>query len=167
MYKAICCFCFLFCQFVGGQLAAQEIKILSNKIIETRVLSNYQDAISFADSLIEVYEKEPFMVSANGGETYWDGLGSIRNVYEKALQFKSNDQHAILQLAKIYDQLNTRSNLEKNDQFKKLVARADSFYNQKQYDKATEVYQKALQLKPEDKYCLDKIEEIKRSKVKN
>lgn len=84
-----------------------------------------------------------------------------RPVYEEALQFKPGDVFANGRINEI-DQI--LALLEKQSQFKNLIANADNNYKSKKYDQAIELYNQAKALLPEDKYPQSQIDLINQEK---
>jgi len=80
-----------------------------------------------------------------------------RPVYEEALQFKPGDVFANGRINEI-DQI--LALLEKQSQFKNLIANADNNYKSKKYDQAIALYNQAKALVPEDKYPQSQIDLI-------
>lgn len=77
--------------------------------------------------------------------------------YEEALQYKPGDVFANGRINEI-DQI--LALLEKQNQFKTLIANADNNYKAKKYDQAVPLYNQAKALIPEDKYPQSQIDLI-------
>ena len=77
-----------------------------------------------------------------------------RPIYEEALQYKPGDVFSNGRINEI-DQL--LALLEKQNQFKDLIANADNNYKSKKYDEAITLYNQAKQLVPEDQYPQNQI----------
>ena len=86
-----------------------------------------------------------------------------RPVYEEALQYKPGDVFSNGRINEI-DQL--LALLEKQNQFKTLIANADNSYKSKNYDQAVTLYNQARQLIPEDQYPQNQIDLINQEKQK-
>jgi tetratricopeptide (TPR) repeat protein len=86
-----------------------------------------------------------------------------RPVYEEALQYKPGDVFSNGRINEI-DQL--LALLEKQNQFKSLIANADNNYKSKNYDQAITLYNQAKQLVPEDQYPQNQIDLINQEKQK-
>jgi tetratricopeptide (TPR) repeat protein len=81
-----------------------------------------------------------------------------KNAYEKALKIK-NDFYAKSQ----YDKATKNAKSESSDdgkQYKKIISAADKDFDKKNYNKAKEMYERAISLKPNDQYPKDKLKEI-------
>ncbi len=84
-----------------------------------------------------------------------------RPIYEEALQYKPGDVFSNGRINEI-DQL--LALLEKQNQFKDLIANADKNYKSKKYDEAITLYNQAKQLVPEDQYPQNQINLINQEK---
>ena len=84
-----------------------------------------------------------------------------RPIYEEALQYKPGDVFSNGRINEI-DQL--LALLEKQNQFKDLIANADNNYKSKKYDEAITLYNQAKQLVPEDQYPQNQINLITQEK---
>ncbi len=84
-----------------------------------------------------------------------------RPIYQEALQYKPGDVFSNGRINEI-DQL--LALLEKQNQFKDLIANADKNYKSKKYDEAITLYNQAKQLLPEDQYPQNQIDLITQEK---
>lgn len=89
------------------------------------------------------------------------------NNYKNALNAKPNDSKAIQRIAEIEGILASiaadKKALENADaEFNKIVKEADGNFNDKNYQKASEVYRKALSIKPDNKYVIKQLHESER-----
>jgi len=84
-----------------------------------------------------------------------------RPIYEEALQYKPGDVFSNGRINEI-DQL--LALLEKQNQFKDLIANADKNYKSKKYDEAITLYNQAKPLVPEDQYPQNQINLITQEK---
>jgi len=84
-----------------------------------------------------------------------------RPIYEEALQYKPGDVFSNGRINEI-DQL--LALLEKQNQFKDVIANADKNYKSKKYDEAITLYNQAKQLVPEDQYPQNQINLITQEK---
>ena len=84
-----------------------------------------------------------------------------RPIYEEALQYKPGDVFSNGRINEI-DQL--LALLEKQNQFKDVIANADKNYKSKKYDEAISLYNQAKQLVPEDQYPQNQINLITQEK---
>ncbi len=138
----------------------QEKEVLNKAEVDAHNVTNYASAIQLADSLMAKYEANPFVVSADGGKTYWDGLGTIRDLYENALHYQPNDKYAVVQLSNLYQKMKMRSAQEHSAMLEKLIKRGDDYYNAEEFDKAKEAYQKVLNIDPTNVHCITRIKEL-------
>lgn len=91
--------------------------------------------------------------------------------YEEALQVpeKQTEEHPnnrLIEIEKLLQEIAEKELEEKQgDQaYQNLLTAADNFVNNKEYDKALDKYQEALELKPGEQYPLDKIDEVMAAK---
>lgn len=92
-------------------------------------------------------------------------LEKAKSQYQSALSIKPNKEHPRQRLAEIERQLEEkRKNLAEKErleaQYKSLIAAADQYFNQKQYNQAKEAYQSASFIKPDEMYPKNKLDEI-------
>ncbi len=80
-----------------------------------------------------------------------------RPEYEVALQYKPGDVFANGRINEI-DQL--LASLEKQKQYKELIAQADNNFKSKKFDQATNLYRQASQLFPDDQYPKNQLNQI-------
>lgn len=80
-----------------------------------------------------------------------------KNSYEKALKIK-NDFYAKSQYDKATKNAQNTNDFEK--QYQKVISSADNNFDSKKYDKAKELYERAITLKSNDQYPKDKLKEI-------
>jgi epidermal growth factor receptor substrate 15 len=80
-----------------------------------------------------------------------------KNAYEKALKIK-NDFYAKSQYDKATKNAQINNDFEK--QYQKVITSADNNFDTKNYDKAKELYERAITLKSTDQYPKDKLKEI-------
>lgn len=79
--------------------------------------------------------------------------------YHKANELKPEEKYPIDQIAKINTIL--KELLALDESYKNFIGIADKFFSEKQYREALSPYQKASELKPEEKYPLDQISRIR------
>lgn len=89
------------------------------------------------------------------------GYKEARPIYEEALQYKPGDVFSNGRINEI-DQL--LALLEKQNQFKDLIANADNNYKSKNFDQAIALYNQAKQIIPEDQYPQSQIDLINQEK---
>jgi len=111
---------------------------------KTELEQKYKDAIAKANGF---FEQKSYQ--------------NARPIYEEALQYKPGDVFSNGRINEI-DQL--LALLEKQKQYKDLVAQADNNYKSKNYDKAIELYNQAKQVVPDEKYPQVQIDQITQEK---
>ncbi|MDO9512354.1 MAG: hypothetical protein Q7J34_11390 [Bacteroidales bacterium] len=83
-----------------------------------------------------------------------------KSYYQKALNLKSESEEAHQGIARIDSTLNSKAIAENN--FKKIVQRADEHLKSSRFDEAINSYTEALAIKPGDIYVIKKEEEARR-----
>ena len=118
-------------------IAAMQLAAEQNAEIER----NYQIAVAEADNLFN------------------QGLFSEAAVaYQKALGFKANDSYAVNRLAESKQMFEQR---EIDIEYDGIIAQADAAYLSQNYDRAIELYEKAIALKPDGaQYADDQLKKI-------
>lgn len=140
----------------------QEKRIIDFKDIKFERLSDYNALIHLGDSLMSDYARVPFYISNNGGDTYWDGLGTIREIYEKAMFSSDSNRTAIQKVNEIDRVFVERQRALYEKQYHELIEKADALYSRQSWEAARTVYLQCLTIKVADTYCLNKITEINR-----
>jgi epidermal growth factor receptor substrate 15 len=82
-----------------------------------------------------------------------------KNAYEKALNIK-NDFYAKSQYDLATKKAKEQGGSDINIQYRKIITTADKDFDAKNYNKAKELYERAISLKPSDQYPKDKLKEI-------
>ncbi|MFW5823061.1 MAG: hypothetical protein ACOCU7_06690, partial [Tangfeifania sp.] len=80
-----------------------------------------------------------------------------KNLYQQALEIKSEDEHATERIAQI-DEIFAQQELD--EQYAGLIAEADNYFDAEELEQARTRYQEALSVKPGEKYPEDRINEI-------
>jgi len=109
----------------------------------------------------ELEQKYKLAIAKANGFFDKKGYKEARPIYEEALQYKPGDVFSNGRINEI-DQL--LALLEKQNQFKNLIANADNNYKSKKYDEAITLYNQAKQLVPEDQYPQNQIDLITQEK---
>ena len=81
--------------------------------------------------------------------------------YEKALAIKS-DSWPTNQIALINKTMQGESEVQINEQYLKIIAKADEYFNAKDYVKSLSYYERALGIKPSDQHAISRKDEIDR-----
>ncbi|NUM51529.1 MAG: hypothetical protein HUU48_10495 [Flavobacteriales bacterium] len=105
--------------------------------------TNYKEAIAKADQALRIENYEV-----------------AKENYAKALALKPNEKYPKDQLEsieKIIASLN-----KKNEEYNSAIAKADEEFNSQKYKEAKPYYEKASEIKPNEKYPKEKIKEIER-----
>lgn len=103
----------------------------------------YKEAIEKADGL---FNSEDFLAA--------------KSAYEDALDIKSSEQYPKDQIALINDKLKGESENEIEKQYQKILSVAQKKFDEENYDKALELYNRAKDMKPSDPLPQNKIDEI-------
>ncbi len=88
---------------------------------------------------------------------------NARALYSQASALISSEQYPKDQIAKIDKLLDDEKNRQlKDKQYNDLITKADGLFNGKKWNEAKPVYQQALDIKPNEKYPKDKLDEIEK-----
>ena len=104
--------------------------------------------------------QENYNISINKAKDYLakSELKKAQSEYSKALKNIPDDKYALAQLKSVTDQLQYIEST--NKAYSEVVALGDSYLKNREYDKAFSEYQKASQLKQNEEYPKQKIEEV-------
>lgn len=158
-------FRFIVAFFIVFPCLAQEKKMIDFGMIKFENIEDFNALIYLGDSLKLAYDSIPFYISNNGGETYWDGLGTIRDIYEKALFLEEVDSVAVQRIAMVDGIFYERQQREMDVQYHQLLLKGDALAKKQNYAAAIKVYQQCLAIKPTESYCKNKILELE--KIRN
>ncbi|MES2588165.1 MAG: hypothetical protein V4622_04240 [Bacteroidota bacterium] len=88
-----------------------------------------------------------------------DKWSEAKDSYEKALKLKND-----FDTKKKYDKCikNIKNKPDEDIQYNKIINKADGYFDSKDYEKAKELYERAISLKSSDSYPKDKLKEIER-----
>tara|TARA_Y100000589_G_scaffold187124_1_gene177189 strand:- start:18962 stop:23377 length:4416 start_codon:yes stop_codon:yes gene_type:complete len=125
-------------------------KLLSELAAEKQKEEQYKALIAEADSKLSAKDYE-----------------GAKSKYNAALSLKPNEQYPkdkIAEIEKLLAELAAKeaSEKQKEEQYKALIAEADSKFSSKDYEGAKSKYNAALGLKPNEQYPKDKIAEIEK-----
>lgn len=123
----------------GEELPRQKIADLNDFLV---IYEQYNKLITEADELYIGKQYE-----------------SARIKYEQASQMLQEERYPKDLIAKIDNILNEQA-IENWEKYDELIAEADQYYNQEEYEKAMETYNTALRFKPDEKYARGKIKSI-------
>jgi epidermal growth factor receptor substrate 15 len=84
--------------------------------------------------------------------------------YQDALNVRPADSYPKKQIEACIQKQKEESEKEVEAQYRKIIEKADDLYDQDEWDKSIEMYQRALGLRSYDKYPKDRIAEIERIK---
>ena len=147
---------------------AQEFNVIKKSELQKKDISSYEVAVDFGDSLFGLYHQKPFKIGSEEalGKGYEDGLSFIIEVYEKALIYKPQDQHAISKLLAVYEEIELQRKSRLKVHFDQLMEKGDHYFSLKQFDKAEQLYQAAKQVFPNDSLCNERLKMLE-SRPKN
>lgn len=129
--------------------------------------ANNQEASAKLEEIAGFYEEiqkqkeENYVKAMNAGVTAAgkNDFAEARKQFDLALTYKPDDSTAKQRLSELNQMENMRyAAIEK--EYSELIVKADAQFDTKNYDKAIDLYNKALGVKPESKYPEDKINEI-------
>ena len=121
-----------------------EILVLTNSLLPEREEKEYRDAIAKAD---EAFVNKDMVIS--------------RFYYNKAINIKHDENYPRIKLKDIQKWLEQGSIAQTDEQYKKFIDLGDEALQLKNYTAARFNYNKALTLKPDEKYPKDQLKKIK------
>lgn len=108
----------------------------------------YDDLITEADDL---FDAESFV--------------DAKDKYQEALNVIQGDQYAIDRIEESVAMAQEKVKKGDDARYQKIIDKADEYFDEENYDKATSLYQRALGLRSQDQYPADQLEEIERIKA--
>ncbi|BBE16706.1 plectin 1 isoform 8 [Aquipluma nitroreducens] len=121
-----------------------EILALTNSLLSEKDEKEYQDIIAKAD---EAYFNKDLAIS--------------RFYYNKALSIKRDENYPRIKLKDIQKLIDQDAQDQENEQYRNLVDQGDQAFQLKNYSVARFNYNKALTMKPNEKYPKDQLKKLK------
>ena len=121
-----------------------EIAALTHSLLSEKEEQTYQEFISKAD---EAFANKDMAIS--------------RFYYNKALSIKKEEEYPRIKLKDIQKQLSENESAQTDEQFNRFVGLADEAMQAKNYTLARFNYNKALALRPNEKYPKDQLKKLK------
>ena len=121
-----------------------EILALTNSLLSEQLEKEYRDIIAKAD---EAYFNKDMAIS--------------RFYYNKALAIKKDENYPRIKLKDIQKLIDQDAQDKENEQYRNLIEAGDQALQIKNYSIARFNYNKALTLKPDDKYPKDQLKKLK------
>lgn len=138
-------------------------KPVSDKIDEiNQILDNIAAQEANADAIEAKYKA---IISKADSKFVLEDWNKAQDLYKEALAVKPNDEYAKKQLQLTIDKQKAETSNMLEKQYNKILAKADEYFGEEKWDKAIRLYQRALDLKPNDEYPKKKLDEIERIKV--
>lgn len=131
----------------------------TDKINEINQILKGQEADK---AIMEKFNKIVAEADALFGSQDYQGA---KKKYEEALTVKQNEAYPKDQLNKIKSLMDDAEKSKNDEQYNKILAVADKYFGEENFDKATELYNRALTFKPTESYPKEKLAEIE--KIKN
>ncbi|MCB0477938.1 MAG: hypothetical protein KDC84_07235 [Crocinitomicaceae bacterium] len=98
-----------------------------------------------------------------GEQKYSDAITK----YKEALSVRQNENYPQDQIKKITEIMKNEENVKNDEQYNKILKVADKYFTEQNFEKATELYNRALTFKPAEEYPRQKLKEIEDLKEKN
>jgi len=121
-----------------------EILALTNSLLSEREEKEYRDIIAKAD---EAYFNKDMAIS--------------RFYYNKALAIKKDENYPRIKLKDIQKLIDQDSHDQENEQYRNLIEQGDQALQLKNYSVARFNYNKALTMKPDEKYPKEQLKKLK------
>ncbi|MCB9224916.1 MAG: hypothetical protein H6582_12100 [Crocinitomicaceae bacterium] len=118
-------------------------KLLADQSAQKELQAKYDAAIAKADKLF----KDGSYLEA-------------KTAYQDALDIKGNEQYPKDQIALCDKKMQEQSGNEEEEQYQKILSTAQKYFDEKNYEKALELYNRALTIRPDDSVPKNKIDEI-------
>jgi tetratricopeptide (TPR) repeat protein len=136
-------------------------KALNIKIDDKQALAKISEAQQLIDNEKNNRLEQEFKKLLKDGDEFLKAEKYLeaKNAFEKALNIK-NDFYAKSQYENATKKSIKQSGTDVDKQYQKIISTADNDFEIKNYSKAKELYERALSLKPTDKYPKDKLIEI-------
>jgi tetratricopeptide (TPR) repeat protein len=120
-------------------------EILNRLAEEAEIQRQYDEAISFADKHLEAQDYDNALLE-----------------YKKANSIKPSEQYPIDQISSIEKTIAEAERIRKlNADYSAAIEEADGYYSNNEFQSALVAYQQALNLKPEEPYPQQRIDNIK------
>lgn len=107
--------------------------------------------------------EEAYAAAIDAGNTYFEGsnYSLAKTEYEKAIALKPEEEYPRTRITEIDGLLAAMAEQDRIDQaYASALGRADNLFNTTAYEEARKAYLEALEIKPEENYPKEKIEEI-------
>jgi hypothetical protein len=144
----------------AGCAFAQRAHVIPKETIASYPIHSYENAIHYADSLKAAYDVQPFCISTSDSTLFEGGLGCLLHFYNQALDYRPGDAYATQQIALVNEQSREEYRQQAEVQYQKVIHAADKNFAEKNFDKALELYRRAVVFRPSDLYPANKIREI-------
>ena len=132
---------------------------LATKNNDKTALLKIEETIKLIDAESKNKEDQEFNALVKEGNTLYDSEKWLdaKNIYEKALSIKND-----VEVKKKYDKCikNEQEKGEFTKQYQNLIKKADEKFDVKNYEKAKELYERAITFNSSDSYPKDKLKEI-------
>jgi tetratricopeptide (TPR) repeat protein len=124
-------------------------ELLKGEAANKALLEKYKKIVEEADGLFQ-------------NEKYSEAILK----YKEALSVKQNEDYPQQQITKIEGLMKNEENSKNDEQYNKILGVADKYFGEENYDKAIELYNRALTFKPQEEYPRKKLKEIEDIKAK-
>lgn len=121
-----------------------EIQVLTNSLLSEKEEAEYRDAIAKADEAF--FNKE---------------MAIARFYYNRAMAVKRDENYPQIKLKEIQKLIEQDASDQENEKYLKIISEADEALKLENYSLARFSYNKALTLKPNEKYPKDQLKKIK------
>lgn len=121
-----------------------EIQVLTNSLLSEKEEAEYRDAVAKADEAF--FNKE---------------MAIARFYYNRAIAVKRDENYPQIKLKEIQKLIEQDASNQENEKYLKIISEADEALKLENYSLARFNYNKALTLKPNEKYPKDQLKKIK------
>ncbi|MGB0914754.1 MAG: tetratricopeptide repeat protein [Crocinitomicaceae bacterium] len=121
---------------------------------------DYRTSVFIVDSLYELYSASKFVIEEKTKSSYHDGLPFVLNLYSRARKLTNNSEYCDSMIAIIKIQLNEQMKAEVKNEYQKIKEKAEESYLIGDIDRAIELYERAVRLKPSDEQAKNRLKEL-------
>lgn len=133
------------------EYALKKIK-KSNFLIQAALKKNRLAAANDAE-----YQK--YIIKADTLFNQTDFVAALKQ-YQQALEVKNNDVYANSRVKLCIAKAKEKTERNNDQLYQQIITKADEYFNNENYDKASNLYERALKLRDYDKYPQDQLDKI-------
>lgn len=139
------------------------IKVISQTEVVTldSRMTNFKKSIFIADSMYALYLDTNFYLETSDPKILSDGLSWIKKLYTKAQSYRPKSNYCKEIIVRIDEQNKRELQEEEDRQYQKILKAAETKYAEGNIDKAVELFERAITIKPSDDYPKKRLDQIR------